>query len=267
MYGTPTRSTPNSGSRAARWQDDGLSVSFRACQLQGLASLHEALAQAAQSDQKPVVPADVMHLDLAENEVEQTAGLQPFTQLLSLDLSRNNVEALDALPGSLLHLNAAYNRVESVESLAALSRLVELNLSYNLLTSLQPLEQCVHLQVLLVAGNRIGSLQGLASLALLECLDLKCNYVERLPEVRLLSLNAALRVLTLQGNPVAKVAASYRAAIVSGERPHPGPPAGPSSPLRPRIRPVLPPSFHPCHPNRTSTHACSPPAAQSCRRC
>ena len=66
--------------------------------------------------------------------------------------------------------------------------------------------------MLLAAGNRIGSLHGLSSMGMLECLDLKCNYVERLAEVRVLSLNAALRVLTLQGNPVAKQS-NYRAAI------------------------------------------------------
>jgi len=37
--------------------------------------------------------------------------------------------------------------------------------------------------VLLAAGNRIGSLHGLSSMGMLECLDLKCNYVERLAEV------------------------------------------------------------------------------------
>ena len=166
-----------------RWQDDGLSISFRSCQLQGLVSLHDALAH-AQSGDGQVAPSDVMHLDVAENEVELTAGLQPFTQLLSLDLSHNNVEELAQLPSAMLHLNASYNRVQSAEGAGRLTQLVELNLGYNLITSLQPLERLTHLQVLLAAGNRIGSLHGLSSMGMLECLDLKCNYVERLAEVR-----------------------------------------------------------------------------------
>ena len=201
----------SSSSQPPRWQDDGLSISFRSCQLQGLVSLHDALATAQSGDQQ-VVPGDVMHLDVAENEVELTAGLQPFTKLLSLDLSHNNVEELAQLPSAMLHLNASYNRVQSAEGAGRLTQLVELNLGYNLITSLQPLERLTHLQVLLAAGNRIGSLHGLSSMGMLECLDLKCNYVERLAEVRVLSLNAALRVLTLQGNPVAKQS-NYRAAI------------------------------------------------------
>ena len=116
-----------SSSQPPRWQDDGLSISFRSCQLQGLVSLHDALAT-AQNGGQPVVPSDVMHLDVAENEVELTAGLQPFTQLLSLDLSHNNVEELAQLPSAMLHLNASYNRVQSVEGVRGLTQLVELNL-------------------------------------------------------------------------------------------------------------------------------------------
>ena len=116
-----------SSSQPPRWQDDGLSISFRSCQLQGLVSLHDALAT-AQNGGQPVVPSDVMHLDVAENEVEQTAGLQPFTQLLSLDLSHNNVEELTQLPSAMLHLNASYNRVQSIEDVGGLTQLVELNL-------------------------------------------------------------------------------------------------------------------------------------------
>ena len=150
---------PAANAQPPRWQDDGLSISFRSCQLQGLVSLHDALATAQNGDRQ-VVPGDVMHLDVAENEVEQTAGLQPFTQLLSLDISHNNVEELTQLPTSMLHLNASYNRVQSAEGVAQLTQLVELNLGYNLITSLQPLERLTHLQVLLAAGNRIGSLHG-----------------------------------------------------------------------------------------------------------
>ena len=64
---------PPASTTPPRWQDDGLSISFRSCQLQGLLSLHDALAHAQNGDQ-PVLPSDVKHLDVAENEVEQTAG-------------------------------------------------------------------------------------------------------------------------------------------------------------------------------------------------
>ena len=69
-------------------------------------------------------------------------------------------------------------------------------------------------QVLHLAGNRIGSLAGLAALSRLELIDLKFNYIERTSDVRLLSLNRDLRTLALQGNPVTKIA-SYRATVIA----------------------------------------------------
>ena len=200
--------------RPKRWQDDGLSVSFRACQLQSAAGLAAALSQAAQPTGGSVSPADVGHLDLAENELQQLDELQPFECLLSLDASHNSVERMVALPPSLMHLNVAYNRLESAATVGGLTCMVELNLGYNLLTDVQPIEALTQLQVLLLAGNRISTLQGLTSLQALEVLDLKFNYIERPHELRLLSLNARLRTLTLQGNPVAKLP-SYRASIVA----------------------------------------------------
>ena len=168
-----------------RWQEEGLSISFRSCQLTGLAVLAEALKQTGgSSGVGEVQPADVGHLDLGENELTTLGELKPFKRLLSLDISHNNVEMLSQLPPSLLHLNASYNRLESAEGVASMPRLIELNLSYNLITSCQSFEPLVQLQVLLLGGNRIGSLIGLASLARLELLDLRFNYIGKHGEVR-----------------------------------------------------------------------------------
>jgi hypothetical protein len=254
---------------APRWQEDGLSISFRSCQLADLSALSGALQQAGKQQEDGgggIVEAyDVGHLDLGENELCTIRGLAPFSRLLSLDVSHNNIETLDvALPPTLLHLNASYNRLESAAGVGALTKLVELNLSYNLVTACLPLETLTQLEVLLLGGNRVSSLVGLLPLARLELLDLRFNYVEKLSEVRagppvhrvrrpasltaphrlppvayvarvapsrlttdacprtrvthvqlrLLALNSTLRTLTLQGNPVAKLA-NYRAAVGS----------------------------------------------------
>ena len=193
---------------APRWQEEGLSISFRSCALSTAGGLPQALAQAGSK------PADVGHLDLGENELSSLAELKPFGRLLSLDVAHNSVESLGSglLPPTLLHLNASYNRLESAAGVAALTGLIELNLSYNLITSCAPLETLTQLQVVLLGGNRISSLVGLVSLARLELLDLRFNYVEKPSELRLLAMNASLRTLTLQGNPVAKQS-NYRAAI------------------------------------------------------
>lgn len=162
-----------------RWQEHGLSISFRACQMSDAKAAADALRTESGVDL-----AAVGHLDLAENELESIDPLRQFRQLMSLDVSHNNVEQLAAIP-SLLHLNASYNRLEAVDGIGSWgAMLIELNLSYNLLTSLQPLEQMTQLQVLLAGGNRISSLIGLAGLAKLELCDVRFNYVEKTSEVR-----------------------------------------------------------------------------------
>ena len=196
--------------RSPRWQEDGLSVSFRSCQLVSLAPIAGTLTSQGRD------PAEVNHLDLGENELTSLEKLGTFDRLLSLDVSHNSIDALPApaLPPTLLHLNVAYNRLEGAGGVGSLSRLIELNLSYNLLTSCQAFEPMTQLQVLLLGGNRIASLIGLEPLTRLEVLDLRFNYVEKPAELRLLGVNATLRALTLQGNPVAKHP-SYRAMVGS----------------------------------------------------
>lgn len=194
-----------------RWQEKGLSISFRACQLASM----KAVADALDAGETAVSPQAVGHLDLAENELESIELLRPYSRLLSLDVSHNNVEQLVGLPPTLLHLNVAYNRLEGIEGIGSWGGgLLELNLSYNLLTSLQPLEQITQLQVLLAGGNRISSLIGLAGLGRLELCDARFNYVEKTSELRLLSMNTSLRTLSLGGNPVAKQP-SYRPSLAS----------------------------------------------------
>ena len=194
-----------------RWQEKGLSISFRACQLASV----QAVADALDAGETAVSPQAVGHLDLAENELESIELLRPYSRLLSLDVSHNNVEQLVGLPPTLLHLNVAYNRLEGIEGIGSWGGgLLELNLSYNLLTSLQPLEQITQLQVLLAGGNRISSLIGLAGLGRLELCDARFNYVEKTSELRLLSMNTSLRTLSLGGNPVAKQP-SYRPSLAS----------------------------------------------------
>jgi hypothetical protein len=166
----------------SRWQEQGLSISFRSCQLTSLSVLQGALKQAGAGG-SAVSATDVAHLDLAENELTAVREIAPFGRLLSLDVSHNNIESLAGLPRTLVHLNASYNRLESFEGVGELTALVELNLSYNLLTDLSAVEPLAALQVLLVGGNRISSLVGLTSLTRLELLDAKFNYIERSSEV------------------------------------------------------------------------------------
>ena len=216
-----------------RWQEEGLSISFRACQLRGLSAITDALQQIASSS-NPVEPSDISHLDLAENELEEAEDLSQFSSLLSIDISHNSLTEVSRFPTGLLHLNGAYNHLESADRFSILGSLVELNLGYNLLTSVAAFERLTNLQVvrpldrllrrllhprernradpprlplctrgvarslhvarpqsrtvapqvLLLPGNRITALHGLAALSKLTLLDLKLNYIEKVGEVR-----------------------------------------------------------------------------------
>ena len=77
-----------------------------------------------------------------------------------------------------------------------------------------PIEALVSLRVLLLAGNRLDDLLGLAGMRSLELIDLRHNYIGKLHAVRLLSFNTELRSLQLVGNPVAKLP-SFRAAVIA----------------------------------------------------
>lgn len=213
--GAKGESSGGRGPIGPRWQDHGLSVSFRACELRSLEDVGEALRTAGGEHEPGVTPLEVSHLDLAENELEEVDGVVAFISLISLDLAHNNIVAAPpGLANTLLHLNLGYNRLEDAGPLGTLTSLVELNLGYNLVTSLTPLANLAQLQVLLVAGNRIDTLDGLAPLKFLELLDLRHNYISQVEEVRLLALNSRLRTLSLSGNPVTRLD-SFRAAVVA----------------------------------------------------
>ena len=194
-----------------RWQDEGTSLSFRACAVNSIDPVLAAIKN------EKVDPKTIAHLDLAENQIhQQTHKLKSFRCLLSLDLAHNSVENLqiDSLPAPLLHLNLSYNRLEDVNAINSLHNVVELNLSYNLLTSIAPLETLTNLQVLLAAGNRLSECIGLTGLTELELLDMRHNYISKIADVRPLALNTKLRTLSLVGNPVAKQA-GFRSAIIN----------------------------------------------------
>ena len=95
-------------------------------------------------------------------------------------------------------------------SLHPLVSLLELDVSHCLLETTAGLGACTRLRKLNMRANRIGKIDDLGSLKNLHTLDLGDNLLERFDHVRCLGLNAALRSLTLRGNPVA-AARNYRA--------------------------------------------------------
>ena len=145
---------------------EGVSISFRACQLVDLAALQEALRCVSEEGRGSVPPTGIAHLDLSCNDLQHlgrpadangaiSSSLSPtslaasplatdslvrydrfdslarFDRLLSLDFSRNAVAEVGILPSTLIHLNGCYNQLEDLSFLAPLTSLLELDLSCN----------------------------------------------------------------------------------------------------------------------------------------
>lgn len=72
----------------------------------------------------------------------------------------------------------------------------------------------IKLQKLRLIGNRVQSLKGVSGLQRLSELDLKCNYLSKIADVRTLAANTELRFLTLQGNPVAKQSTYRKSTLI-----------------------------------------------------
>ena len=194
---------------------DGLSISFRACELHEVASLREALQQVPLRGVEAVGPTEISHLDLSENRLHGGCDLSAFSALLSLDISGNATPDLSGLPPSLLHLNGSKNQLQTMHTIPHLPLLAELNLSSNQLVTVSQLSSGLpSLQVLLLADNRITALHGIASLASLTTLDLQRNLIARVSDARLLTLNPQLSDLSLGGNPLTSLP-TYRASIIA----------------------------------------------------
>jgi len=99
-----------------------------------------------------MLPLTVKALAFAENEIQDTKGLDQFTALVSLDLS--------------------HNAIGSIAELGALALLRSLQIVDNAISDLEPLKACASLETLDISGNDItdltplGSCRGLKNLTL-----------------------------------------------------------------------------------------------------
>ncbi|XP_043239185.1 chondroadherin-like protein [Amphibalanus amphitrite] len=163
---------------------------------------HTALTVSCESGRLEHFPIQlnprVQRLDLAGNRITRLHGsIDYYTGLVSLNLSSNAVERLDALTFEhqrlLQDLDLASNRLELVArgSLAGLRRLRRLSLADNRLVRLDDgaLGEAHHLQRLDLSGNRLRALGGaLSGLARLQALSIGSNRLARVRAVELRAL-------------------------------------------------------------------------------
>ncbi|CAG9567313.1 conserved hypothetical protein [Leishmania major strain Friedlin] len=129
-------------------------------------------------------------------------GGATYNAITVLNLSRNHLTALCALPGTLLRLDVSENNLTELSGLQGCKMLTVLNARRNRLRAISGLEKNLSVAHLFLGHNGITAVEGVAHLVLLETLDLTYNELRTWASLRMLSLCSALRHLLLRGNPI-----------------------------------------------------------------
>ncbi|CAM9401414.1 unnamed protein product, partial [Ectocarpus fasciculatus] len=138
-------------------------------------------------------------------------GRESLIGLHTLVLSYNQLQVLDisvltTMP-ALRHLDVSHNllcRMEPMDGRDLPPRLETLNMSHNRISRIGGIAQCFLLRAVDLRHNRIKRVQGLEHLSLLLQLDLGHNLISKAASARALSFNRSLKLLWLEGNPLAR---------------------------------------------------------------
>lgn len=115
-----------------------------------------------------------------------------------------NVDDLGPLVRKLRYLDLSFNQLCSVFNLTSLPELERVSYSGNIISYLTDLNILLgNVKILDMSQNQIEKLQCFGKLYSLVVLNLSCNRVSSVEEVRFLSDLPCLEVLILTGNPVA----------------------------------------------------------------
>lgn len=122
---------------------------------------------------------DMQELDLRGKGLGALHALDEFCgQLVSLDVSKNNIRNLSGIPSSLRHLRATDNQLSSLTDWSNLMNLQYVDVSNNGLTSLAAFKNLVHLRGLRADNNQITSLDGIKYHRGLQTLRVRGNLIE-----------------------------------------------------------------------------------------
>ncbi|CAJ1039924.1 hypothetical protein Q4I32_000870 [Leishmania shawi] len=129
-------------------------------------------------------------------------GGATYNVITVLNLSRNHLTTLCALPAALLRLDVSVNDLTELSGVQNCKMLTVLNARRNRLRAIRGLEKNRSIAHLFLGHNGITAVEGVAHLVLLETLDLTFNELRTQASLRMLSLCSALRHLLLRGNPI-----------------------------------------------------------------
>ncbi|CAL0303930.1 unnamed protein product [Lupinus luteus] len=149
---------------------------------------------------------DATTANLANHGLVVIPSLSAFVSLKVLNLSRNAIVKITALPRGLHVLNLSKNNICTIEGLRELTRLRAIDLSFNRIVRIgHGLASCSSLKELYLAGNKISEVDGLHRLLKLSILDLRFNKISTTKCLGQLAANYnSLQAISLEGNPAQK---------------------------------------------------------------
>ncbi|KJH48721.1 leucine Rich repeat-containing domain protein [Dictyocaulus viviparus] len=150
-------------------------------------------------------------------KIEHLNGLHHLTKLSLYDnqaliKSQKSKAGLSTLH-KLVVLNFIGNAIRSIEGLGSLTRLMDLALSQNGITRISGLCNNLALTTLDLNDNRIEKIENLHHLSNLNTLWMRKNRISNWSEVAYLNRLPALKVLTLEMNPIYSTQHFYRNRI------------------------------------------------------
>ncbi|KAH8279750.1 hypothetical protein KR054_003975 [Drosophila jambulina] len=144
-----------------------------------------------------------------KGEAKRLHQLEPvvYERIRTMRLEFKNILRIDHLwmMPNLTTLCLNCNKIEVIEHLAMLTALKDLNLSFNYITRIENLDTLVNLEKLSLFSNRIQKIENLQNLEKLVILSIGNNLINTVEGIERLRFVSSLRVLNLEGNPIAKM--------------------------------------------------------------
>ncbi|XP_016979107.1 dynein regulatory complex subunit 3 [Drosophila rhopaloa] len=144
-----------------------------------------------------------------KGEARRLHQLEPvvYDRITTMRLEFKNILRIDHLwmMPNLTKLCLNCNKIEVIEHLEMLTALKDLNLSFNYITRIENLETLVNLEKLSLFSNRIRRIENIQTLENLVILSIGNNLIDTVDGIERLRFVSSLKVLNLEGNPIAKL--------------------------------------------------------------
>lgn len=145
-------------------------------------------------------------VDCNKREIKSLAGVEAFSNIISLDLSINFISDISPLANlqklEVLKLN--FNTVSDLRPIASLQRLKILTIGNNMVEGISPIAGLYRLQNLSLQNNLIRDISAIKTLTMLENLNLAVNSIT---DISALAHLTNLKYLSLLENDVTDVSA------------------------------------------------------------